>query len=156
MINFKSFTLLLLVIISTINIVFAQKKNVQDLRQAEIRRLENVEKDAVMRGDSAVLFNNLWSPEMIVNTPANRIGTVEGTKMQLRSGKLKYLSFDRNIEKITFNDNLAIVMGEEKIKPQGDQDNAGKLVTRRFTNVWKYENKRWSIIARQATIIKIE
>ena len=156
MINFKSFTLLLLVIISTINIVFAQKKNVQDLRQAEIRRLENVEKDAVMRGDSAVLFNNLWSPEMIVNTPANRIGTVEGTKMQLRSGKLKYLSFDRNIEKITFNDNLAIVMGEEKIKPQGDQDNAGKLVTRRFTNVWKYKNKVWSIIARQATIIKIE
>ena len=117
MINFKSFTLLLLLIISTINIVFAQKKNVQDLRQAEIRRLENVEKDAVIRGDSAVLYNNLWSPEMVVNTPANRIGNVEGTKMQLRSGKLKYLSFDRNIEKITFNDNLAIVMGEEKIKP---------------------------------------
>ena len=76
--------------------------------------------------------------------------------MQLRSGKLKYLSFDRNIEKITFNDNLAIVMGEEKIKPQGDQENAGKLVTRHFTNVWKYENKEWSIIARQATIIKNE
>ncbi len=47
-------------------------------------------------------------------------------------------------------------MGEKKIKPQGDQDNAGKLVTRRFTNIWKYKNKKWVIIARQATIIKIE
>ena len=59
-------------------------------------------------------------------------------------------------EKITFNDDLAIVMGEEKIKPQGKQPNAGKLVTRRFTNVWKYSNSAWSIIARQATIIKVE
>ena len=76
--------------------------------------------------------------------------------MLLRTGKLNYLSFERTIEKVTFNDNLAIVMGEEKIKPQGQQDNAGKLVTRRFTNIWKYENNSWSIIARQATIIRVE
>jgi hypothetical protein len=47
-------------------------------------------------------------------------------------------------------------MGEEKIKPQGKQINAGKLVTRRFMNVWMYSNNSWSIIARQATIIKVE
>lgn len=62
------------------------------------------------------------------NAAANRVGTVNGTKMQLRTGKLNYLSFERNIEKITFNGNLAFVMGEEKIVPQGAQDNAGKLV----------------------------
>ena len=93
---------------------------------------------------------------MVVNTPANVAGTVEGTKAMLRSGNLNYLSFERNIEKISFNDNVAVVMGEEKIKPQGTQVNAGKLVTRRFINVWMYSNKNWSIIARQATIIKIE
>jgi hypothetical protein len=69
---------------------------------------------------------------------------------------LHYQSFERNIEKITFNDNLAIVMGEEKLKPQGQQDNAGKQITRRFTNIWKYKKKKWQIIARQATIIKME
>jgi hypothetical protein len=146
----KLITLLLLLALIT-NLLIAQ-----DIRDSEIRRLENVEREAVMRGDSTLLFNTLWSPKMVVNTPANRVGTVDGTKMQLRTGKLKYLSFERNIEKITFNDNLAIVMGEEKIKPQGDQDNAGKLVTRRFTNIWKYKNKKWSIIGRQATITKIE
>ena len=93
---------------------------------------------------------------MIVNTPANVVGTVEGTKAHLRSGDLNYISFERNIEKITFNDNVAIVMGGEIIKPQGQQVNAGKTVSRWFTHVWLYKNNSWSIIARQATIIKVE
>jgi len=66
------------------------------------------------------------------------------------------LAFERNIEKITFNENVAIVMGGETIKPQGQQINAGKTVSRRFTHVWLYKNNQWSIIARQATNIKVE
>lgn len=128
----------------------------QDPREAEIRRMENLEREAVLKSDSAALFDKIWSPNMIVNTPANIVGTVEGTKAHLRSGDLNYLSFERNIEKITFNDNVAIVMGGEVIRPQGHQVNAGKTVSRRFTHVWLYKNDRWSIIARQATIIKIE
>ena len=128
----------------------------QDKRESEIRRLENLEREAVLKSDSTLLFMQLWSPMMVINSPANVVGTVEGTKHLLRTGGLNYLSFERNIEKITFNDELAIVMGEEKIKPQGKQMNAGKLVTRRFTNVWRLSNNNWSIIARQATIIKVE
>lgn len=93
---------------------------------------------------------------MIINNPANTVGTVEGTKHHLRTGGLKYLYFERNIEKIVFQDCVAIVMGGEIIKPQGKQPNAGKTVTRRFSNIWLYKNNEWSIIARQATIIKIE
>jgi len=128
----------------------------QDPREAEIKRLENLERESVLKGDSAVLFGKIWSSNMVVNTPANVVGTVEGTKAMLRSGNLSYLSFERNIEKITFTDNVAIVMGSEIIKPQGNQLNAGKTVSRRFTNVWLYKNNAWSIIARQATIIKVE
>ena len=128
----------------------------QDPRESEIRRLENLERESVLKGDSAVLFDKIWSPDMVVNTPANVVGTVEGTKAHLRSGNLNYISFERSIEKITFNDNVAIVMGGEIIKPQGHQVNAGKTVTRRFTHVWLYKDKSWRIIARQATIIKVE
>ena len=128
----------------------------QDSRESEIRRLEKLERESVLKGDSLALFDKIWSSKMIVNTPANVVGTVEGTKAQLRSGNLNYLSFERNIEKISFNDNVAIVMGGEVIKPQGKQMNAGKVVTRRFTHVWQYSNNSWSIIARQATIIKVE
>ena len=128
----------------------------QDPRDAVIRNLEKLEREAVLKTDSNALFNKLWSHTMVVNTPANVVGTVEGTKQLLRTGGLNYLSFERTIENIAFNDDLAIVMGEEKIRPQGKQLNAGKLVTRRFTNVWRYSNGEWSIIARQATIIKVE
>ena len=131
------------------------KKALQD-KEAEIRRLENLERESVLKGDSVALFNKIWSPNMVIHAPTNRIVTVEITKMLLRTGKLNYASFERTIEKITFNDNIAFVMGEEKLKPQGEQENAGKLVTRRFTNIWNYENNNWSIIARQATIIKVE
>lgn len=128
----------------------------QDPREPEIRRLEKLERESVLKGDSSALFDKIWSPNMVVNTPANVVGTVEGTKAIFRSGNLSYLSFERNIEKISFNDNVAIVMGGEVIKPQGKQLNAGKVVTRRFTHVWLYSNNSWSIIARQATIIKVE
>lgn len=124
--------MLVVLLAMTTNLLIAQDK-----RDVEIRKLENEEKEAVMRNDSALLLNSFWSSTMVVNSPANRVGTIEGTKMQLRTGKLDYLSFERNIENITFNDNLAIVMGEEKIKPKIGQDYAGKLVPRRFTNIWK-------------------
>jgi len=128
----------------------------QDPREAEIRRLEILERESVLKGDSTALFDKIWSSNMIVNTPANMVGTVEGTKAIFRAGGLNYLSFERTIEKITFDDNVAIVMGGEIIKPQGQQPNAGKIVSRRFTHVWQYKNSNWSIIARQATIIKID
>ena len=128
----------------------------QDPREAEIRRLEQLERESVMKGDSIPLFGKIWSPTMVVNTPANVVGTVEGTKAIFRSGGLNYISFDRTIEKITFNENIAIVMGGEVIKPQGKQPNAGKTVSRRFTHVWKHSGNTWSIIARQATIFKVE
>ena len=128
----------------------------QDPRETEIRRMETLEREPVLKGDSVALFDRIWSPTMIVNTPANVVGTVEGTKAHLRSGDLHYISFERNIEKITFTDNVAIVMGGEIIKPQGHQLNAGKTVSRRFTHVWLYNDKSPSIIAPQATTIKVE
>lgn len=128
----------------------------QDSREAEIRRLETLERESVLKGDSTTLFNHVWAANMIVNTPANRVGTVEGTKAILKAGGLNYLAFERTIEAITFSDNVAIVMGGEMIKPQGAQPNAGKTVTRRFTHVWQSNNGSWRLIARQATIIKVE
>jgi hypothetical protein len=150
----KQFTKLYIFLV--VMICASQAVLAQDNRESEIRRLENLERESVLKGDSLALFDKIWSPNMAINTPANVVGTVEGTKALFRSGGLNYLSFERNIEKITFNDNIAIVMGEEKIKQHGKQINAGKVVTRRFTNVWRYSNNSWSIIARQATIINVE
>lgn len=52
----------------------------QDLREAEIKRLENLEREAVLKSDSATLFDKIWSSKMVIHSPANVVGTVEGTK----------------------------------------------------------------------------
>ena len=46
----------------------------QDPREAEIRRLEILERESVLKGDSTALFDKIWSSNMIVNTPANTGG----------------------------------------------------------------------------------
>ena len=144
------FTMLFLILLPC-GVTLAQSE-----KETLLRNLEDKEREAVLNSDSAALYDKLWSPALVLNTPANRVGTVDGTKMQLRTGKLKYQSFERSIEKVTFNGDLAIVMGEEKIKPQGQQEYAGKIVIRRFTNVWRYADKSWSMIVRQATIIRVD
>lgn len=145
-----------LLILSLILVLLKYKGFCQDPREEEIRRLENLEVESVLKSDSVMLFDKIWSPNMVINTPANQVGTVEGTKALLRAGGLAYKSFERTIEKITFNDNVAIVMGGEEIRPQGNQPNAGKLVSRRFTHVWLFKNNSWSIIGRQASIIQVQ
>ena len=122
----------------------------------EIRNAESQELNAVLKGDTIALFTKYWSPEMVVNTPANVVGDIENTKKNLRAGKINYSSMTRNIERITFNENIAIVMGNEILKPQGNNENAGKTVTRRFTNIWMKSKDGWRMVARQATIISVK
>lgn len=143
-------TLILCILINSANL-FAQENN-----EAEIRDIESQELSSLLKGDTMALFTKYWSPDMVVNTPANVTGDIENTKRGLRAGTINYSSMDRNIERIKFNNNLAIVMGNEVLYPGGTNENAGKKVTRRFTNVWMKTTDGWRLVARQATIIKVE
>ena len=58
----------------------------QESKDSIIRSLENLERESALKGDSLALFNKLWSPDMVLNAPNNRAGTVEGSNMQLRTG----------------------------------------------------------------------
>lgn len=120
-----------------------------------IKNLDNEERLAVLKGDSTALFTKYWSADMVVNTPANIVGNVEGTKKHVRDGKLDYSVFDRDIEKISLFGDMAIVMGLETLRPQGKSDNVGKTVKRRFTNIWMKQKEGWRMVARQATIIAV-
>ena len=128
----------------------------QQVIDTEIRNVESQELNALLKGDTVALFTKYWSPKMVVNTPANVVGDIENTKKNLRAGRLNYSSMTRNIERITIIENIAIVMGNEILKPQGTNENAGKTVTRRFTNIWMKSMDGWRIVARQSTIISVK
>jgi len=127
----------------------------QSALEREIRRLDQLEAQATIRGDTAML-KRLWSPDYVVNNPANVVVNVQQIRQLMKEGKIDYGRFSRVIEKVTISNDVAVAMGYEIVEPQAHTDNAGQKVTRRYTDVWQKRASGWQIIARQATIISIE
>ncbi len=126
----------------------------QQSHEAVIRRLENAEREAILKGDTTMLYQ-LMSSKIVVQNPENAIVGFSQIISRVKTGKINYASFERSIEKITFIGNTSIVMGKEVLVPQGSSQNAGKTITRRFTNIWMKEKDAWKLVARQATIVSI-
>lgn len=143
----------LIVTLFTLLIFFCT--HAQNAAEAEIRKLENDQKEAYFKKDTLTLFK-LFVPGVIVHGPSNKIETLEDLLVRIRKGGSDREMYERIIEKITFADNVAIVMGTETIKPTGIAANAGKTVKRRYTNIWMKNNKSWLLIARQSTIVSVE
>ena len=116
---------------------------------AEIRRLEFAFKESLEKADSAALFK-LAHPNYAVNNPTGKISTKPEIKELFRLGKVNFSKFDQEIERIFFTNEIAVVMGNEKVYPR---DNGGKVVYRRYTHVWKKSKKQgWQLLARQSAI----
>jgi hypothetical protein len=126
----------------------------QQAVEAEITRLEQLEKQSVSKGDTAILFR-LWTKNFVVNNPDNRVVTAQQVRAFMRTGKIDYGTFERVIEKVTVLDNVAIAMGHEVITPKRQTANAGKTVTRRYTDMWVRQAGAWHLAARQATNILV-
>jgi hypothetical protein len=75
--------------------------------------------------------------------------------MLLCGGKVNSISFERHIEKITFSGALAIVMGHEVVRPYKSTRNAGKTVTRRYTDGQVRQAGTSYLVARQATNVEV-
>lgn len=126
----------------------------QESAEALIRSLENDEREAILNRDTLRL-HQLMSQGIIVHNPENDIVNFRQIMERVKGGKIDYVSFERIIERITFINKTAVVMGKEVIVPKGTSKHSGKTVTRRFTNIWSQDDKRWILIARQSTIISI-
>ena len=127
----------------------------QNAKDNKIRKLDNEQKEAYFRRDTLTLLK-LFSPNVIINGFSNKFETLEDILTRIRKVGNDMEYYERIIEKIIFAQNIAIVMGNETIKPSGIAINAGKTVKRRFTNIWMPNKKSWQLIARQSTIISIE
>ena len=121
---------------------------------AEITKLDNLEREAVIKADTVALLR-LWSPDILINNPQNRISTRAQVLGRIRQGLLDYTSFDRTIEKLSILGDIVVVMGQEVLQPVHKADYVGKTVTRRFTNVWMQQAGTWRLVARQATIVSL-
>jgi ketosteroid isomerase-like protein len=118
--------------------------------EREIRRLDQMEADAVLRGDFATL-DRLWAKDFTVNTPQNDVS--DGTRGRVLVGKISYTSFVRVAEAVLVRGDVVIVMGHETVVPKAPTPNAGKTLQRRYTNIWLKRDGEWHLGARHANVI---
>jgi ketosteroid isomerase-like protein len=95
--------------------------------------------------------------DLVVSTPANRIARLDQVLGFFKAGRMNYESVDVTIEALDVREGLVVIMGAEVVKPRDTAANAGKTVSRRFTDVWRRESEgKWLLTIRQATITSVE
>ena len=119
-----------------------------------VRTLDDAERVAVLNEDLATL-TNLWAPELIVHNPQNRVSDDgrDAVLARMKEGLIRYSRFERAIDLVRVEGDLAFVMGGEVVVPKREPTTE---VHRRFTNVWRRTGDTWRMIARQATIVARE
>ncbi len=108
-------------------------------------------------GDSSVFAAHL-ADDLIVNAPIDRVVGRDDVLAGLGAGEIAY-GPERNVTKVEFagvRDGLVVVMGEQIVHPTENAPNAGKIVRRRFTDVWKRVDGVWKLGVRQATVVSVE
>jgi ketosteroid isomerase-like protein len=140
----KTFNLLLISFIFVTMLASGQSNDEQ-----EIRRLEKHWTELLDNGDTTSLLK-IWSKDYVVNNPNGEIVTPKKIIALMKSGH-KFPKIERIIEKITFNQNIAIVMGKELQQPANLTANHEEWVPRRFTNVWIRLENSWQLTARQSS-----
>lgn len=65
-------------------------------------------------------------------------------------GLAHYASFERVIGNLRVEDDLAFVMGSERVRPIEKASLAAQTVERRFTHLWRKEGGAWRLVARHA------
>ena len=123
----------------------------QSLRAADREQMR-----IIVEGDAAAQ-QEFMHPNYIINAPAGRILRKAQVVSMLSQGGMASEQFERKIEGVALTGNVGVVMGSEIVKPATASELGkrypGRVLDRRFTNVFLYEDGRWRFLARQATIV---
>jgi ketosteroid isomerase-like protein len=94
---------------------------------------------ASMRGDWDAVEKTFFAPDLVVHAPINRVVGRDNVMARMRNGQIAYEANtgEHRVEFIGVRGDVVVVMGEESVKPVGNAPNAGKLIRRRFTDIWK-------------------
>ncbi|MDR7127782.1 ketosteroid isomerase-like protein [Algoriphagus sp. 4150] len=142
-------SVLVTLFIFTLSFSFAQSKD-----ELEIKQLEKHWTELLDKGDTTSLLG-IWSKEYVVNNPNGRIVTAKEIIALMKSGHV-FPKVERIVEKITFNQNIAIVMGKELQQPADKPKDLESWIPRRFTNVWIKNENSWQLASRQSSEVCAE
>jgi len=120
--------------------------------EEEVRNLEILEKEALLKSDTTTLYD-IWSPDLVVNSAENNILTFSDLKNGFEKNQTKPSLSERVIEKVTINENVAVVMGHERNEVA---KKSAKFSENRFTDLWLKDGTGWKLTARQCTSLAVK
>lgn len=112
-------------------------------KEETILRLEKEWTEVLDKGDTITL-KTYWTDDYVVNNATGKVVSARDILSLMKSGH-KFPKVDRNVERVTFNGDLAVVMGSEI-----EYGKNGEKKNRRFTNIWRETPQGWKLVARQA------
>ncbi|HEV8239522.1 MAG TPA: nuclear transport factor 2 family protein [Thermoanaerobaculia bacterium] len=116
--------------------------------QNEIATAEREANDAFLNRDLGRL-DSLFSDELVVNSPINRVNDKRTLLHLLGTGVIGHVSTEIRHELIRRDGDLVIVMGSDAVK----NSHAEPTLHRRFTNIWRREGDHWRLYVRHANVI---
>jgi hypothetical protein len=124
--------------------------------EATLRAADAEQMRIIVQGD-AKAQEAFMHPNYIINGPSNTVRRKPILVEMLAHGKMGSDRFERVIEGLAITGNVGIVMGREVVHPLPDSQlgtlHGNKLLNRRFTNVFLFQDGNWRFLARQATIV---
>ncbi len=127
-----------------------------DVSEASLRAADAEQMRIIVQGD-AEAQQAFMHPNYMINGPSNRVLHKEVLVDMLAQGKMGSDFFERVIEDLAITGKVGIVMGREVVHPTPTSElglrHGDKLLNRRFTNVFLFEDGQWRFLARQATIV---
>jgi ketosteroid isomerase-like protein len=116
--------------------------------KTDIAAVEQLANTAFLERDLEQL-DVLFSDELLVNSPINRINDKKKLLELLGTGVIGHVSSEFRHELMRRDGDLVIVMGSDEVKNSATEP----TVHRRFTNVWRKEGDRWRLYIRHANVI---
>jgi hypothetical protein len=110
---------------------------------------------ALATGDLATA-ETLFAADFVVNSPINRVVDRANVLGRVRSSEIRQEETVLKIEFAGVRGEYVVLMGEETVRPGGAMPNAGKIVRRRFTDVWRETDGAWKLAIRQSTIVSVD
>jgi hypothetical protein len=129
---------------------------VGDISEASLRAADAEQMRIIVQAD-ATAQKAFMHPNYMINAPSNRVIHKDVIVDMLAHGKMGNDFFERVIEDLRITGNVGIVMGREVVHPTPTSElgmlHGNKVLNRRFTNVFLFEDGKWRFLARQATIV---
>lgn len=127
-----------------------------DISEASLRAADAEQMRIIVQAD-AQAQQAFMHPNYMINGPSNRVLHKDVLVDMLAHGKMASDFFERVIEDLSITGNVGIVMGREVVHPAPTSElgtrHGDKILNRRFTNVFLFEDGKWRFLARQATIV---